>query len=126
MANPILGAFTSVRTTTIEFDKDSTVFEFNIPANSIILTGGGVNVGEAFTAGTLDLADDSGQAIGGQIDLTSAKLTAISGLTNPTDTDLKIVGTVAGADTATAGKGTIAIVYAHLSEVSGAYFGQNG
>ena len=125
MAKEIKGAYTTVRTTTIEIEVTDTEFQFSIPKNSIILTGGGVNVTEAFTAGKLDLST-GGSAIGGQIDLATKKLTAITGLTNPTDTDLVIDAKVSGATTATKGKGTIAIVYAHLDETVNAYWGQNG
>jgi len=123
------GSYTNVRVTTVEFDFEDTVIEVPLPKNSIVLAGGGINVEEAFTAGSMQLTDKDASNIGSAVSLTTVKLNAVTGIVAATAVTVegqKVVMTITGADAATAGKGTLAIVYAHLDETVGAYFGTEG
>ena len=120
------GTYTNFKVTTVEFDVTDTEITIEFPKNSIIIDGGGVLVEEAFTAGSMALKDESGTAIGTAIDLKAKKLNAVTGVTSPTIAGTSVIATITGAGSATTGKGKIAIMYAHLDETTGAFYGVQG
>ena len=125
MAKEIRGAYTNVRTTTAEIVAGDDVVEIVIPANSIVLEFGGLVVEDVFSAGTIQMAV-AGSNAGSAVDATASAMTPIAGVKGYKATETSITATLAGASASVTGKAIISVFYAHLDEVSGAYYGIQG